>query len=86
VETHRVVDELHPQAEDAGVALQREHYGSHFAYLGDEERLYQLVVNLGSNAIRFTPRGGRVVVRVIDASPETARLESLSQILGADPV
>jgi signal transduction histidine kinase len=66
----RVVEELHPQAEDAGVALQREHYGSHFAYLGDEERLYQLVVNLGANAIRFTPRGGRVVVRVIDASPE----------------
>jgi signal transduction histidine kinase len=66
----RVLEELHPQAEDAGVALEREHYGSHFAYLGDEERLYQLVVNLGANAIRFTPRGGRVVVRVIDASPE----------------
>ena len=66
----RVVEELHPQAEEAGVALERERYGSHFAYLGDEERLYQLVVNLGANAIRFTPRGGRVVVRIIDASPE----------------
>ena len=66
----RVVEELHPQAEEAGVALEREQYGFHFAYLGDEERLYQLVVNLGANAIRFTPRGGRVVVRVIDASPE----------------
>src|SRR5438093_8498279 len=30
----------------------------------------QLVVNLGANAIRFTPRGGRVVVRVIDVGPE----------------
>ncbi len=66
----RAVEELHPQAEESGVALERERYGSHFAYLGDEERLYQLVVNLGANAIRFTPRGGRVVVRVIDASPE----------------
>ena len=64
------VEELHPQAEESGVALERERYGSHFAYLGDEERLYQLVVNLGANAIRFTPRGGRVVVRVIDASSE----------------
>jgi signal transduction histidine kinase len=66
----RVVEELHPQAVEAGVALERERHGSHFAYVGDEERLYQLVINLGANAIRFTPRGGRVVVRLIDASPE----------------
>jgi signal transduction histidine kinase len=66
----RVVEELHPQAEEAGVTLERERCGSHFTYLGDEERLYQLVVNLGANAIRFTPRGGRVLVRLIDASPE----------------
>jgi signal transduction histidine kinase len=66
----RVVEELHPQAEEAGVELKWEHYGSHFAYLGDEGRLYQLVVNLGTNALRFTPRGGRVVVRIIETSPE----------------
>jgi signal transduction histidine kinase len=66
----RVVEELHPQAEEAGVALQCERYGSHFAYLGDEQRLHQLVINLGANAIRFTPRGGSVVVRAIDASLE----------------
>jgi signal transduction histidine kinase len=66
----RVVEELHPQAEEAGVELERERYGSHFAYLGDEERLHQLVVNLGANALRFTPRGGRVVVRIIETSPE----------------
>jgi signal transduction histidine kinase len=66
----RVVEELHPQAEEAGVTLQCERYGSHFAYLGDEERLHQLVINLGANAIRFTPRGGSVVVRAIDASSE----------------
>jgi len=66
----RVVEELHPQAEEAGVALEHECDGSDFTYLGDEERLYQLVVNLGANAIRFTPRGGRVCVRLTDASPE----------------
>src|SRR5213594_571747 len=66
----RVVDELHPRAEEADVTLERERVGANFTYLGDEERLHQLVVNLGANAIRFTPRGGRVVVRVIDASAE----------------
>jgi signal transduction histidine kinase len=66
----RVVDELHPRAEEAGVTLERERVGANFTYRGDEERLHQLVVNLGANAIRFTPRGGRVVVRVIDAGAE----------------
>jgi signal transduction histidine kinase len=66
----RVVEELHPRAEEAGVTLARERMGWNFTYHGDEERLHQLVVNLGANAIRFTPRGGRVVVRVIDADGE----------------
>jgi signal transduction histidine kinase len=66
----RAVEELHPQAEEAGVTLEIERYGIHFAYLGDEDRLHQLVVNLGANAIRFTPSGGRVVVRVIDSGSE----------------
>ena len=66
----RAVEELQPQADQAGVALERERYGSQFAYVGDADRLYQLVVNLGTNAIRFTPRGGRVVVHVIDADTE----------------
>ena len=66
----QVVEELHPRAEEAGITLERERLGSNFAYHGDEERLHQLVVNLRANAIRFTPRGGRVVVRLIDADAE----------------
>jgi signal transduction histidine kinase len=66
----RAVEELHPRAVDAGVTLEYERVGADFAYCGDEERLHQLVVNLAANAIRFTPRAGRVVVRVIDAGPE----------------
>jgi signal transduction histidine kinase len=66
----KVLEELHPQAAEMAVDLECERHGAHFACLADEERLYQLVVNLGANAIRFTPRGGRVVVRVIDAGSE----------------
>jgi signal transduction histidine kinase len=64
------VEELYPRAADAGVRLVSEHLGTSFIYYGDEERLHQLVINLGANAIRFTGTGGRVVVRVIDAGPE----------------
>jgi signal transduction histidine kinase len=44
--------------------------GEDFSLLGDEERLLQIVVNLVGNAIRFTRRGGRVVVRLVSTGQE----------------
>ena len=66
----RAVEELHPLASEATVTLECERIGAGFVYSGDVERLHQVIVNLGANAIRFTPPGGRVVARVIDAGPE----------------
>ncbi len=66
----RAMDELRPQAEEAGVALARERLGRRFAMRGDEERLVQVFVNLIANAVRFTPRGGRITVRLVDAGHE----------------
>ena len=67
---NHAVEGFYPRAADGGVTLECEHLGTSFIYYGDEERLHQLVINLGANAIRFTAPGGRVVVRVIDAGPE----------------
>lgn len=66
----RAVEELHPLASEATVTLECERIGADFAYCGDVERLHQVIVNLGANAIRFTQPGGRVVARVIDAGSE----------------
>ncbi len=66
----RAVEELRPRADEAGVAFDRERVGGGFVVTGDEDRLMQVVVNLAANAIRFTSRGGRVIVRVVDAGPE----------------
>ena len=66
----RAVEELRPRAEEAGVDLQRERGGTAFVIAGDEDRLMQVIVNLLANAVRFTPRGGHVVIRVIDAGDE----------------
>lgn len=66
----RAVDELRPQVEDVGLALEHERRGRRFAVDGDEERLVQVVVNLVANAVRFTPRGGRVTVRLLAANDE----------------
>ena len=66
----RAIEELHPLASEASVTLECERIGGSFTYCGDVERLHQVLVNLGANAIRFTEPGGRVVARVIDAGPE----------------
>jgi len=56
------VEQLLPLAREKGVSLECE-VSECRALLGDRERLLQVVTNLVSNAIRFTPRGGRVDVR-----------------------
>lgn len=64
------VEELRPQAEQAGVTLSAEQVGREFGSVGDQDRLVQVVVNLLSNAVRFTPAGGRVTARVVEAGGE----------------
>jgi len=66
----RAMDEMRPIADEGKVTLVRERVGTRFTVQGDEDRLVQVVVNLLANAVRFTPVGGRVTVRLIDAGPE----------------
>src|SRR5207244_10155800 len=52
-----------PRADGKGLALTLERDGR-TVVLGEEGRLAQLLDNLVSNAVKFTPEGGRVAVRV----------------------
>jgi len=56
------VDSMRPAAEAKGVALNTALDPTAGPVLGDPSRLQQIVWNLLSNAIRFTPKGGRVDV------------------------
>jgi len=64
----RAVQELLPQAEARGLAVQRNGTGVGVRVWGDSERLLELLVNLIGNAIKYTPPGGSVGVRVAQAT------------------
>lgn len=63
-----VLDEILPAhrsvAESRGLTLRVEHSGSTAVVLGEREGLRTICNNLIRNALSYTPRGGRVAVRV----------------------
>jgi signal transduction histidine kinase/ActR/RegA family two-component response regulator len=63
------VESLRRPAEEKGVHLALDVEPAPIPVRGDRLRLYQVVVNLVSNAIKFTPGRGRVHVRVRQHGP-----------------
>ena len=54
-----VVKMMASQAAEKGIALTCEvEPGAHDAFIGDEHRIYQVLLNLVSNAVKFTSSGG----------------------------
>ena len=54
-----------PLAEEKNLYIQAEFKGKDFEVIGDKERLFQVAINIFSNAIKFTEKGG-IIYRVID--------------------
>jgi PAS domain S-box-containing protein len=59
-----VLNSLRPAADAKQLRLERSIDPAAGAILGDPARLQQIVTNLVSNAIKFTPEGGRIEVRL----------------------
>ena len=68
---------IRPQAEAKGISVSERANGAREAtYLGDEDRVRQVVTNLLSNAVKFTDPGGRIDVEcaVLGGLPNGAAL------------
>jgi two-component system sensor histidine kinase/response regulator len=66
------LDGIRATADDAGVVLQT-HVAAVVPLHGDEDRLVQVITNLVSNAIKFSPPRGVVDVRVETVAPDRVR-------------
>jgi two-component system sensor histidine kinase VicK len=77
VAVERLIDDvcskLRAQAEDAGVDLSCE-YSSGLEVYGDYDRLQQVLLNLGGNAMKFTPEGGKLAISAYQKDEEFVKV------------
>ncbi|MDX1414271.1 MAG: ATP-binding protein [Candidatus Promineifilaceae bacterium] len=78
------VRRMQPQAEARGVLLGASLSTLPATISGDEDKLHQVLANLVSNALRFTPSGKRVVVSV-QADRRQVTLQVTDEGPGIDP-
>ncbi|MHC5029112.1 MAG: ATP-binding protein [Planctomycetota bacterium] len=82
----KAVDSIEPQAKEKQITLHSKTSPVHLAVEGDRDMLYQVVLNLMSNAVKYTPEGGRVTITVDSDNLTRSVLVSVSDSgLGIPP-
>jgi two-component system, OmpR family, sensor kinase len=79
-----IISRLLPLAQDRGITLVV-NTGPPVFVEGDRPSLLQIIFNLVSNALRYTPAGGRVEVKIFMDGDHTAKLEVIDTGVGISP-
>lgn len=79
------VKALQPTGERRGIQVESDLRDAPIWVLGDEEALGQMISNLLDNAVKYTPRGGRVWVQ-LRADGQWAHVEVHDTGIGIEPV
>jgi signal transduction histidine kinase/ActR/RegA family two-component response regulator len=80
-----VVEICRPEAAAKGLVIEREGADRGKFVDADPARLKQIFWNIVKNAIKFTPRGGRILLRAIEPAPGRIAVEVLDTGVGIDP-
>jgi PAS domain S-box-containing protein len=64
------IDTVQREADDKKIVVERDLHREVGSIAGDAARIQQIVWNLLVNAVKFTPEGGRILVRVRQAGPD----------------
>jgi PAS domain S-box-containing protein len=81
----QAVDTFRPMAADKRLALTVSHAEDVPMIEADPERLRQALVNLVSNAVKFTPAGGRIAVRSVRRASDRVAIEVADTGVGLEP-
>ena len=83
------LDVVRDSAAEKDVRIERTLTARHVRLLADPARIQQILWNLLGNAVKFTPRGGKVTVRTQDEKAPTGkdwlRIEIIDSGIGIDP-
>ncbi|NQE36555.1 response regulator [Microcoleus asticus] len=78
------IDSLRPLAEEKSILLELTYSPNVGEVIGDFDRLQQIVWNLLSNSLKFTPQDGKVEVRLESVGDE-AQIQIIDSGIGIDP-
>ena len=81
---HEVCDVMRPLAEKKGIVLSVQ-TAANLTVVIDPSKFKQILYNYVSNAVKFTPEGGKVAVRVTREESSSFRLEVEDTGIGVEP-